>query len=249
MKKTLTLVAFTALFAVQSFGSYIVVLKNGTQYAAKAKPTVVKGKAIIQLESGQSMSVDPKLIDDAKSEQATKFGMSNASVIDLNSNRSPAPEKPQQPSLGDTIRLRPRVPQQTAQEEVATPKATPASNAPAPIAKAPGQLGEDVIDKFERAFDNIGIFERKLVPTGGRSLRADMTVDTEDRVFNAISATAYLMVRNAGMQGVQIDMVELYMKTTVNGAAGRFQMTREDAEALTNNKISQQEYFVRKVIY
>lgn len=249
MKKTLLFVALTSLFAVQSFGRYIVVLKNGTQYAAKAKPAIVNGKALIQLENGQSMSVDPSLIDGPRSEQATKHGMSNASVIDLNTNSAPAPVAPKQPSLGDTIRLRPRPAPQTVQEESSTPKTTPNPTAPSAVTTVPGQLGLDVIEKFERAFDNIGIFERKLVPTGGRSMRADMTVDTEDRVFNAISATAYLMVRNAGMQGVQIDMVELYMKTTINGAAGRFQMTRADAEALTANKISQQEYFVRKVIY
>jgi hypothetical protein len=57
------------------------------------------------------------------------------------------------------------------------------------------------------------------------------------------------MVHNAGVQGVQIDVVELFMKTTTNGAAGRFQMTRDDAQALTDHKISQQEYFVRRVIF
>ena len=82
-----------------------------------------------------------------------------------------------------------------------------------------------------------------------RSPGADMTVDTEDRVFNAISATSYLMVRNAGVENTRIEMVELFMKTTTGGAAGRFQMSREDAEALNNRTISQQEYFVRKVIY
>jgi hypothetical protein len=39
------------------------------------------------------------------------------------------------------------------------------------------------------------------------------------------------------------------MKTTSNGSAGRFQMTRADAEALDTKKISQQDYFVRKVVY
>ena len=33
------------------------------------------------------------------------------------------------------------------------------------------------------------------------------------------------------------------------GSAGRFQMTRADAEALDKRTISQQEYFVRKVLY
>ncbi|HET8775415.1 MAG TPA: hypothetical protein VFP80_16565, partial [Thermoanaerobaculia bacterium] len=81
------------------------------------------------------------------------------------------------------------------------------------------------------------------------SIRAEMTVDTEDRVFNAISATSYLMVRNAGVENIRIDMVELFMRTTTGGAAGRFQMSRADAEALNNRTISQQDYFVRKVIY
>jgi len=40
------------------------------------------------------------------------------------------------------------------------------------------------------------------------------------------------MVRNAGVAGAQIDVVELFLKTTTGGAAGRFQMTRADAESL-----------------
>jgi hypothetical protein len=68
-------------------------------------------------------------------------------------------------------------------------------------------------------------------------------------VFNAISATSYLMLRNAGVDGVQIDMVELFMKTTTGGSAGRFRMSRADAEAIDKRTMSQQEYFIRNVIY
>ena len=79
--------------------------------------------------------------------------------------------------------------------------------------------------------------------------RADLTADSEDKVFNAISATSFLMVHNAGVPGADIKMVELFMKTTVGGSAGRFQMTKADAQALDSKQISQQEYFVRHVIY
>jgi hypothetical protein len=48
---------------------------------------------------------------------------------------------------------------------------------------------------------------------------------------------------------VKLDVVELFMKTTTGGAAGRFQMTRADAEALDKRTMSQQDYFLRKVIY
>ena len=50
MKKSLILAAFLSLVAAQSFAAkYVVVLKNGTNYAAKEKWTIVNGKAIVKL--------------------------------------------------------------------------------------------------------------------------------------------------------------------------------------------------------
>jgi hypothetical protein len=242
MKKVLTLAALTALVTVPSFAKYIVVLRDGTRYAAKAKWTVTNGRALVLLENGQSLQLDPSLIDVPRSEQLTKIGMTNANVIDLNPAATAAQQQPAQPTLGDTIRLR-----RPTQQQTQTP-APPAGTAPAPIAGA-GKMSDQVLEKFDRAFENVGIFERKISSTSATSIRAEMTVDTEDRVFNAISATSYLMVRNAGVDTANIQMVELFMKTTTGGAAGRFQMSRADAEALNARTISQQDYFVRKVIY
>lgn len=242
MKKALLLIALTAFVAAPSFAKYIVVLKDGKSYSAKAKWTIVNGKAIVLLESGGSLQLDPSLIDAARSEQLTKIGMVNARVLDLDPNAAPAPQQQAQPSLGDTIKLRRPAPQQKPQA------AAPAVPPPPTVAEG-NRLSDDVLEKFDRAFENVGIFEKTLVSTGPGTIRAEMTVDTEDRVFNAISATSYLMVRNAGVENTRIDMVELFMKTTTGGAAGRFQMSRADAEALNDRTISQQEYFVRKVIY
>jgi hypothetical protein len=237
MKKAL-MFALAVLVAAPLFARYVVVLKDGTKYTAKAKWTVVNGRAIVQLENGQSLQLDPALIDSRASEQATKLGLANANVIDLNPAATASQPSAAQPSLGDQVKLRRNQPKQQA--------AAPVAAAPTPAA---GRLAEEVIEKFDRAFENVGIFEKKLTSTGAGSLRADLTVDTEDRVFNAISATSFLMVRNAGVEGAQIDMVELFMKTTTGGSAGRFQMNRADAEALDKRTISQQDYFVRKVIY
>lgn len=243
MKKTFAVFAFATLVAAQSFATYIVVLRDGTRYTAKARWTVVNGKAIVQLENGQSLQLDPSLIDVAKSEQTTKLGMAGANVLDVGATT--APKQPKQPSLGD-IRLRPReTPKQAASRQAAQPAAT----APAAVATVAGSLPDEVTEKFDRAYENVGIFERKVTSTGARSLRAEMTVDTEERVFNAISATSFLMVRNAGVEGAQIDIIEIFMKTTTGGAAGRFQMTRADAEALDKRSMSQQDYFIRKVLY
>jgi hypothetical protein len=237
MKKALTLLALSLAITTPMFATYVVVLKDGTRYAAKEKWTVKNGKALVLLENGQSLQLDPSLIDVARSEQMTKMGLANANVVDLDPNATAANNRPAGPTLGDQIKLRRNTP---------APQPTKPATTPVP---STGQINSQVIEKFDLAFDNIGIFEKKISSNSKNSLRAEMTVDTEDRVFNAISATSYLMVRNAGVDGAQIDMVELFMRTTTGGSAGRFQMTREDAEALDKKTISLQEYFVRKVIY
>ncbi|HEX7833068.1 MAG TPA: hypothetical protein VF787_25665 [Thermoanaerobaculia bacterium] len=237
MKKALTAFALI-LFAAPAFARYIVVLKDGTQYFAKEKPTIKNGKAIVRLETGQSLQLDPALIDTAKSERATELGLSGK-VVDLETNMAPV-EKKAKPNLGD-IRLKQR-------SGTNNPSQTD-NNAASARPKSGGTMPASVIDKFDRAFDNVGIFEKKVTSSGGSSLRAELTVDTEQRVFNAISAASYLMVRNAGVEGANIELIELYMSTTTGGSAGRFQMTREDAQALNDRKITQEEYFVKKVIY
>jgi hypothetical protein len=246
MQRKLTrlfVVIASLLVALQSFAEYTVVLRDGTRYKAKAKWTVTNGKALILLTSGQSLQVDPALIDVAKSEQITKLGV-NANIVDLNTNQPgpPTSTAPQQ-SLGDQIRLRQRGTKTPPPAATQSPTVAPA------ITTGAGSPPARVLENFDKAFENIGIFEKKINPTGARSLRAELTVDTEERVFNAISATSYLIMRNAGVDGAQIDMVELFMKTTSGGAAGRFQMSRADADAIEKRVISQQDYFVRKVIY
>ncbi len=237
MKKSLTLAAFLSLVAAQSFAAkYVVVLKNGTNYAAKEKWTVVNGKAIIKLENGQSLQLDPALIDVAKSEELTKYGTASASIVDLNPNM-PKVAAPKKASIGN-IKLRPKTDAQPIDKTVAPAVVVPA-----------GSNTAEVIEKFQRAYENDGIFETKVVSTGERVLRVELTVDTEDRVFGAISTTAAMIVRNAFVEGARIDMVELFMKTTTGGAAGRFQMSRADAEALMNKKVKREEYFISKVIY
>lgn len=254
MKKVLTLFAFAALLGANAFATYMVVLKDGTRYKAKAKWTVVNGKALVNLENGQSLQLDPSLIDVTKSEQLTRMGITDGNIIDLNPNLPPAQDpKPTTPSLGSSVKLRPLGGTAPAASKPAPPTAPAASSAPA-VQTTAGAVPAEVIDKFAKAFDNVGIYDVKITSTGGASLRAEGTADNEDRVFLAISAASFLLVRNGGVAGVNLDMLELFLKTTNGGAAGRFQMTRADAEALDKVSPAQrqqalQDYFVRKVIY
>lgn len=242
MKKTFALAVLVTLFAVPSFATYVVVLKNGTRYSAKEKWTVVNGKALVKLENGQTLQLDPALIDVPKSEQATQMGLTNASVLDLNPNMPQSTPQQKKPTLGTAIKLRPKSDEPQSSTKTATPAA-------APIAVQAGSTSAQVIEKFQRAYENDGIYESKVSATGTNTFQVDLTVDTEDRVFGAISTTAAMIMRNAFVEGATIERVDLFMKTTTGGAAGRFQMSRADAEALIGNKIKREEYFIAKVIY
>src|SRR5438552_6588527 len=74
MRKILSFVAVAFVITLPAFASYWVVLRDGTKYKAKAKPEVVNGRAIIQLESGTTIAVDPASIDQPRSDQVTKMG-------------------------------------------------------------------------------------------------------------------------------------------------------------------------------
>lgn len=241
MKKPVIVAALAFVIATQLIAaSYWVVTKDGSRYEAKAKWTVVNGKAMITLVNGNVMALDPNTIDVAKSEEVTRLG--GGSLLGVEQTSATTSSKAS--TLGSAIRLH-KLP--SAQPVAPAPVAAPA-DIPQPSAPGTG-LGADVISRFERAFENVGIFEHKLIPTGTNSLRADLTADNEEKVFNSLTATAFLMVHNAGIQGVNIDSVDLFLKTTTGGAAGRFHVTREDAQALEAKTITPQAYFVLKVLF
>jgi len=238
MKKTLIIASFIVLAATQTFANYWVVLKDGTRYDAKAKWTVVNGKAVVNLVNGSTLSLDPNAIDVAKSDEVTRLG--GGSLLGV--EQTPTTSTSKASTLGSQIRLR-KLPPTTA----APAPVTPTDTQP-PIAPGTG-LSAEVIGRFERGFENVGIFEHKLVATGPHSLRADLTADNEEKVFNTLTATAFLIMRNAGVAGVQIDSVDLFMKTTTGSAAGRFHVTRDDAQALEAKTITPEAYFVLKVLF
>jgi len=240
MKKILLLLAFAVLVSPQLFAaSYWVVLKDGTKYEATAKPVIANGRATVTLKNGQVIQVAAEAIDVAKSEEVTRLG--GGSLLGV--EQAPTPSQAKTSSLGSQIKLRREQQQQTA---------TPAAATPPPLTGP--VLGNEVIEKCERAYENGGVFEHKITSTGAHVLRAELTTDSEDKVFNTISATAYLIMKNAGLNGVTIDEVDLFMKMTNGGTAGRFQLTRGDADALyaagkAPDRTKLQEYFVTKVLF
>jgi hypothetical protein len=245
MKKSLTVLAFATLLCSQAFAGYTIVLKDGTRYNAKMKWTIQNGKALVTLESGSTMTVNPNEIDVAKTDEVNTLGMGNVNVLGHEQQAQPNSQK-QAPTLGQMVKMRKQ--QAPVTPPPATPTHSPVGTTPAAPSPVADQLDPRLKDTFERAYENVGIFEHKLTGTN-RSVRVQLTADSEEKVFNAISATAFLIARNAGLDNMQIDIVELYMATTTGGSSGRFQINRADADSINNKAISQQDYFVRKVIY
>ena len=239
MKKVLLLAAVALLMTSQAFAVYWVVLKDGTKYKAKAKPSIANGRATLNLVNGEILTFDPNLIDWPKSEATTKSGLGDATILGTQQELQTAPQTTQTSNLSG-IHLR-------KQPNQAAPAPAPAPQPEVAVTNA--GVAPTVIANFERAFENIGIFEHTVKATGQHSIRADMTADNEEKVFNALSAAAFLIMHNAGVPGTQIDEVELYMKTTTGGAAGRFKISRADAEALESKKITRQDYFIHNVLF
>lgn len=246
MKKSVVLFAAAAFVAAHAFASgYWVVLKDGTRYHAKAKPTINGNRATIMMQSGSTLVVDAAQIDPAKSDEVTRLG--GGEVLAVEQTPAGGAASQQVSPLGSQIRLRKLTPQ---------PQAAPTqpANGIAATPSTGSEVPPGVIDKFSRAFESAGVFEHKINSISKTAIHCELTADSEDKVFNVLSAAAFLVVHNAGVPGAQLDMVEIFMKTTTGGSSGRFQMTQADAQALYAggqgpDRTKLQDYFVRKVIY
>jgi hypothetical protein len=108
-----------------------------------------------------------------------------------------------------------------------------------------GTVDTLVAEKFHAAYENVGLFERKLTLSEQGRLRIDLTADTEDQVFKALSATAFVFANVPS----HYSGVDLFLRTVNGGSAGRFQMRRDDARALSDKKIEWYDYYVRNVIF
>lgn len=251
MKKTLLLTIALLFASSQLFASYMVVLKDGTRYRAKERYKVTAGKALIALETGTTLQLDVRLIDAAKTDEANRSGLGDAKLIAVGS--TPTGTTPQsEPSIASLTQrrnLQPIGSRQSAATAKPAERPAPVVAGAAPTPNTPGSVGPDVISRFAAAYENVGIFGVNVVSTSGSSIKVEMIADTEDQVFKAISATSYVMARIPSNTGTRLDLVELFMATIKGGAAGRFQMTMADAEAIDKKQLNLQAYFIAKVLY
>lgn len=241
MTRKITLLA-TLLLVLPSLllAGYTVVMKDGQQYKAREKYVIVGGKAVFTLENGTTLTVDPKLIDSAASEKVSASTMGGAKIL-ATPGTSEQPQQ-QQSSLGSITHLR--------QPPPVEPKPGTTTTSPLGAATGTTNLSNDVIGRFQQAYENVGLFDAKVIGNGTNKLRVELTADNEDQLSRAISATAYLITKIPEVSKTEkVEMVELFLKTINGGSAGKFQMTDVDAKPLSANPNAWTDYFVKKVIF
>ena len=223
---------------------YVIYLKDGSTYQAKEKYRVDKGMALITLTNGTVISVDLRLIDAAKTDQANKSGMDADMILDSAGSVTQAPtSKPT--SLGQIAK---------GAGALSSPSTLGASSAKTTgtggKAKEAEFSDESVRRTFAKIFENVNLFEYKIVQGSSPStVRINMTTDNEKDVFNALTASARVMNELNALKKTSVTALELYLSTTSGAAAGRFTFGLDAAQALADGKVPVEQFFIEQVLF
>lgn len=237
--KRLIATSILALFIPAAVSAqYVVILKDGKRYRAAERWKIVDGKALLRLESGTLMQLDPTLIDVPATDRANQSNLGDARVIDRPQSPGATETRPAEPSLGSVTKLRGAQPSDRSRQADSVAPSSSSGNVP-----------QQVMDRYRNAYENLGLYDANIRATGPAALRIELLTENEQQVFNALSATAYLMERLPGTTNVEVSEVELNLITRRGGYAGRFRMNREDAAKLESKTITPQVWFVEKVIF
>ncbi len=251
------LLALAVGLAGTATATYIIYTKDGKRIEARDKP-VVQGKRLVYvnpLGTPQSIAVDE--FDQERSDKANQEGLGNAYLLDdPAASRSSLPNpSDKKPSLSDYIRQHGRKlvdsdeePKQGALVRVkkaegdAAPAARPAPPEPATIVMDP-----QITDAFMRALDGSNVKGVKLtqIPSG---VRVQATTETEQQVFLALVACARGL-KESRASGKPLDKAEVVLATSAGEAAGRFDLSPNDADNLLNGRVTPARFFVSNVIF
>ena len=238
IRRMLGIALAAAIFAVPALFAYNVRLKDGSIIFARTKYEVKGKKAIIVLQNGTVTQIDLDLIDVPGTEQYNRDNPGNIIAIQPGepkpSNISLVTPKPTT-SLQDVIR------QRRMRLEV---RKAPAS--PEQADSGSGQQPDMAVEAaFRRIFDGAAITQYRLTNSRGK-LRLLATANTEEAVFNTLSATARALSELAE-KGKALG-VEIALTTAAGDSAGSFVMSAEQARLIVNGSTAVADYFVRNVI-
>ena len=237
MRKRLSLAFLSLLLSASAALGYVVKLKDGSLIFARIKYTVKGDRAIITLENGTVTAIKLDQIDVEGSEKYNKENFGNVVAIDTPEGRQPTPvgASPAPRGIQDYIReKKPRMALPSNTEKSADAGSGPSFQ----------QVDTNLQSAFAKIFDGAAISQYKLANFRGKT-RLLVTANTEEAVFNALSAAARAL-SDPSTRGVPTT-IEIHLTTSSGEPAGTLDMSPEQARLLVNGQISAADYFVKNV--
>ena len=227
--------------------SYVIYLRDGSTYMAKAKYRVENGKALITLMNGTLIAVDLAAIDTARTASTNKAGLDADGVLPSVGSNTVITDAPTRPTLRSIAK---------GSGALSTPKANSTGGARSSPAAAEHrdrepEFSDDAVRRaFGKIFENVNLFEYRIVQGATPdAVRILMTTDNEKDIFNALTASAKVMAELNDLGKTSAARLELFLSTTSGAAAGRFSITLEAARTLAQGKVSVEQFFVDQVIF
>jgi hypothetical protein len=241
-----TAVALLALLIVApALFAFVVKLKDGSLVFARA-PYTLKGKnAIITLENGTVTQIDLDKIDVPGTEKYNKENFGNVIAIDAPQEKvyqAPTPVPQSKGTLQGLVRQR--------RDHLGPPTpGAPLANARSlgALPETSGSVDPVVQASFARIFEETGITQFRLANNNRGRTQLLATTNTEQAVFNTLSAAARAITETA--ERGRPASVEIVLTATSGEHAGTFEMTPAQAKLLRDRNLTVQEYFVRNVVF
>lgn len=234
---------FLILSVVFALGSaaalaYNVKLKDGSIIFARSKYEVKGKKAIITLQNGTVTQIDLATIDIPGTEQYNKENPGNVIALvggEEKEIKLPMLKPPPTVSLQEVIQQR--------KTRLGVPPAKAAENPDSPASWQP--VEPSVEAAFRRVLDGAAITQYRLANFRGK-LRLLATVNSEEAVFNMLSASARVLADL--LEKGKPTTAEIVLTTASGESAGSFEMNSDQARQLVNGNLSVADYFVKFVI-
>jgi archaellum component FlaF (FlaF/FlaG flagellin family) len=237
MRRSFFLAAALLVLGASAAFAYNVLLKNGSIIFAREPYTVKGAKVIITLQNGTVVSYDLDQIDVPGTERYNKENPGNVIAI--------------VPGEHANVVLPTGRPTQSLQEVMRQKKVTigapPSKSAAASSSDSASsfQSVEPFIEEaFHRVLDGASISQYRLTTYRGR-VRLLATANTEEAVFNTLSATARALADLAS-KGRAITM-EIVLTTSGGEAGGSFEMNPDQARLIVNGSLTPADYFIKNV--
>ena len=241
--------AVLVLFFSSVLLSYVVYMRNGSTYMAKAKYTVENGKALITLMNGTVIAIDLKDIDIVQTEKVNKAGLDAEGMLQSVGQGTTKTDTPQRQSLGSIAKGAGSL---SAPTDLASDRLKSGGpTTPGGRTEREKEFSDESVRRaFGKIFENVNLFEYRIAQGATPdTVRIIMTTDNEKDIFNALTASAKVVSELSDRGKKNVSTLELYLTTMSGAAAGRFSFNVQAAKTLAEGRVPVEQFFIDQVLF